>query len=434
MPAYYNTAFFPLDIGKNVNWFASYAGYELKPIIEPRDVLSNRQGFEQATTAIDTLLACGAYDRVVIGLEPTGVYHENWSRKLVERYQPYLTGDKQPRLDFCFLNPWVSSRRRDELNRGRKRKSDPIDLKAMTSCLRDGLGQEAFLADLPHLRFQLWGKTYLQNRKEHNRLAVSILAQVDRLWPGAVVNLKRFRQAHPHLEPPVPLVSTKALERLHLRAILQHCPNPYHFLALGTDGIQAFFRTHVGRCGPATANLAFKVAQNAILPPSEVAELLADQLQTDFQRLLALESHLERLASQAELLVPDSPAAVLTTIPGIADFLAARYLAHLGHYRRFTRPAQIWAFAGFDLVTEESGDFRRLGKITKKGEPAFRDTLYLIGLHTAQQIPAIGRAKQRALARGLGKVGATIHAAGKANRLCHHLLYHQLPFDPDRVR
>jgi len=82
----------------------------------------------------------------------------------------------------------------------------------------------------------------------------------------------------------------------------------------------------------------------------------------------------------------------------------------------------------------ESGDFRRLGRITRKGSPGLRDTLYLIGLHTARHVPTIGRVKQKALACGKGDVGATIHAAHKANRLCQHLLYHQLPFDPDQVR
>jgi hypothetical protein len=34
----------------------------------------------------------------------------------------------------------------------------------------------------------------------------------------------------------------------------------------------------------------------------------------------------------------------------------------------------------------------------------------------------------------MGDVAATLHAAHKANRICHHLLYHQVPFDPDRLR
>jgi transposase len=239
---------------------------------------------------------------------------------------------------------------------------------------------------------------------------------------------------HPDLEAPVPLVRSKPLERQRVQAILQHCPNPYDFLALGPAGIQAFFRTNIGRCGTVTANLAYNLVKNALLPPPEVAALLADQLHSDFAHYLTLAHRFEALGQQADVLVPDSPAAVLTTVPGISPLLAARYLAHLGHPQRFKQASQIWAFAGFDLVTEESGDFRRIGHITRKGQPGLRDTLFLIGLHTARNVPAIGRVKQKALARGKGEVGATIHAARKANRLCQHLLYHQLPFDPTRTR
>jgi transposase len=434
MPSYYTTLFVTLDIGKNVNWCGAYEGFDLKPVVQPFRVRTDRPGFDQVTTVIDSLLNCGRYQQVVLGHEPTGIYHEAWARALAERYDPHRAGQTEPPLTYQFLNPLLSSRKREELNRGRKRKTDAIDLRAIAFCLRDGLGQPAFLATDQNLRFQLWGHAYRQTHRQRRRLTVALLAQFDRLWPGALVNLRRFRKVHPDLEPPVPLVRSRPLERQRVRAIIQHCPNPHHFLALGLEGIQAFFRTHLGRCGSATATLAHNVVKNALLPPPDLAELLAGQLQADFQQFLALEQRFQQLTDQAEQFVPDSPAAVLTSIPGIGPLLAARYLAHLGHPRRFHHPKEIWAFAGFDIVSEESGDFRRIGHITKKGDPGLRDTLYLIGFHTAQQIPAIGRTKQRARNRGKREVGATLHAAQKANRICHHLLYHQLLFDPNRVR
>jgi transposase len=434
MQPYYNTLFVALDIGKNVHWFGAYEGFELKPVLEPFKVRSNQAGFERVTAVIDGLLNCGQYHQILLGHEPTGIYHQGWARALAERYEPHQHGQRRPALHYHFVNPLLSSRKRTELAKGRKRKTDRLDLRAIAYCLRDGLGQPAFLAAPETLRFQLWGKAYRRVVREQRRLTIELITQLDRLWPGAVVNLKRFKKMHPDLVPPVPLVRSKPLERQRVRALLQHCPNPYHFLALGQDGIQAFYRTHIGRCGSVTANLAYQLVKTALLPPPEVAALLAEQLQRDFELFLRQELRFQQLADQAEILLPDSPAAVLVTVPGISPLLAARYLAHVGHPQRFLSAAQIWAFAGFDVVTEESGDFRRLGHITKKGDPAFRDTLYLIGLHTAQYLPAIARSKQRALDRGKGDVAATLHAAHKANRLCHHLLFHQLPFDPDLSR
>lgn len=437
MQPYYttkHTLFGVLDIGKNVHWFAAYAGFELSEVVVPLKVRSDRAGFAQVTGLLDALLQCGAYEQVVLGHEPSGVYHEAWARALAERYQAHRQGQAQPPLDYRFLNPLSTNKRREAETNGRKRKTDPLDLRAIALCLRDGQGQPAFLPTEQHLQFHLWGKTYRQVEQQRRQVSRALLSQLDRLWPGAVVNVKRFQQMHPELAVPVPLVLSRPLARQRLQAILSHCPNPHELLALGQDGIQAFLRAHMGRCGPKTAQQVYQVLQNAVLPPPEVAALLADYLQADWQLYQSLAQRLETLSQQAETLVPDSPAAVLTTIPGVSPLLAARYLAYLGHHRRFQTPAQIWAFAGFDLVTEESGDYRRLGHITKKGDPGLRDTLYLLGFHMAQQLPPLARLKQRALSRGLGTVGATIHVAQKANRICQHLLYQQRPFDPDKLR
>lgn len=432
MQSHYTTLFVPLDIGKNVHWCAAYAGYDLKPVVEPFKVRSDRSGFEQVTAIIDDLLGNGQYDRLVLGHEPTGIYHQAWSRALYDRYEPHRTGQRQPHLDYQFLNPLLTKRQREQLARGRKRKTDAADLRAIAFCLRDDQGQPAFLPTDQAVRFQLWGQAYDQTRQALLRQSIQLISQLDRLWPGLVVNVKRFRQMHPDLETPTPLVLSKPLQRQRVRALLAHCPNPHDFLALGQTGIQSFYRTHIGRCGSATAQLAFHLVQNALLPPPDIAALLAERLQADFSYFLTLEQRLDTLTAQADTLVPGSPAAVLATIPGVSPLLAARYLAHLGHPQRFISAAQIWSFAGFDLVSEESGDFRRIGHISKKGDPGLRDTLYLIGLHTSQYLPAIAQAKQRALKRGKSDLLATLHAAHKANRLCHHLLYHQRPFDPNR--
>jgi transposase len=434
MSSHCTTLYVVLDIGKNVHWLGVYAGFELEPIVEPQELLSNRSGLERVMAILDGLLTCGQYERVMLGHEPTGVYHENWARALMERYAPHLQGQATPAMAYRFVNPLLSKREREAQAKGRKRKTDRGDLPAIAACLRDGKSQPAFLASDHGLRLYLWGRAYRHNQRQRRRLTRLILSQLDRLWPGAAVNVKRFRKTHPNLEVPRPLVRSKPLVRQHLRAILGRCPNPHHFLALGESGILAFFRAHVGRCGPKTAQHAYQLVKNAVLPPPEVAALLAEQLQADFTRYLILERDYLDLAEEAEHLVPGSPAAVLTSIPGVSPLLAARYLAHLGHPRRFTRAAQVWCFAGFDPVTQESGDSRRIGHISRKGDPGLRDTLFLIGLHTARNVPAIGRAKQRARARGMGHVAATLHAAHKANRLCHHLLYHQVLFDPDRLR
>ncbi len=63
------TLFVTLDIGKNVHWFGAYAGFDLKEVVIPFKVRSDRTGFNQATTVLDALLACGAYEQVALFIE-----------------------------------------------------------------------------------------------------------------------------------------------------------------------------------------------------------------------------------------------------------------------------------------------------------------------------------------------------------------------------
>jgi hypothetical protein len=55
-------------------------------------VRSDRSGFERVTSVLDGLLNSGQYDRVVLGHEPTGIYHQAWSRALYDRYESHRTG------------------------------------------------------------------------------------------------------------------------------------------------------------------------------------------------------------------------------------------------------------------------------------------------------------------------------------------------------
>lgn len=429
-----SSVFVPVDVGKNVNWFAVYAGLELETLVEPRKVRTTRAGLEQLTDVVDALLHGGRYTHVVSAMEPTGIYHENWARALEARYAAYSSLDSVPCFDFRLINPLVVKRRRCTLEGGRPRSTDPLALQAIALCLRDDLGDSARLAASGGLAFALWAQDLRQSQRQRRALKRMLHAHIDRLWPGLLVDVGRFRNMHTDLEAPAPLVQTRPLTRLSLQAVLLYGPDPYQFLSLGVDGIQAFFRQRVGRCGRATAQRAYQIVTDAVLPPAPIAAQLASQLQANARRYYDLVDHITDLHRQAGELVPGSPAEVLTTVPGIGNQLAARYLAYLKHHRRFDTAAQVWAFAGFDVVTAESGDRQRWGKITKKGHPGLRDTLYLMAQNVAQRVPAIARTKARARERGKGDVGATLHAAHRVNRICHRLLYDQVPFDPRRLR
>jgi hypothetical protein len=156
----------------------------------------------------------------------------------------------------------------------------------------------------------------------------------------------------------------------------------------------------------------------------------AARLQADYTTYHHLHADCERTVAEITALVPHTDATFLDTVPGISPLLAARYYTAIGTLKRFPSAGHVWSFAGFDLVQDDSGDRRRVGHITKRGNPHFRDTLFLIGLHTAQQCAPIGTTWLEAQQRGLARVPAILHAAHKANRLCYALLRDRRPYRP----
>ena len=173
-----------------------------------------------------------------------------------------------------------------------------------------------------------------------------------------MVNVRAFQKAHPNLPLPVRLVLSKPLERQRIHLILELHPNPYEWKSKSIQEVQNFYRDQGLRCGPVIAKKLLDVVEKALLPPPELAELLAERLQADYFRYQSILGRLAYLQQQAEALVPISDAAVLTSFPGIGAFLAAHYMAYIIDHRRFDYADQIWSFAGFDVSRDDSGDRR----------------------------------------------------------------------------
>ena len=51
---------------------------------------------------------------MVLGHEPTGIYHQGWARALAEHYAAHREGRATPPLEYRLINPLVSKRRREQ--------------------------------------------------------------------------------------------------------------------------------------------------------------------------------------------------------------------------------------------------------------------------------------------------------------------------------
>ena len=116
-----------IDIGKNVHCYGGYAGGELKLISPRQEVRNNQPGYETFRVWLQTQVTSQCYAPILVGLEPTGIYHEAWAYALQQDF-----GDQ---IALRFLNPYQAKQKRRQLQNGRKKKTDPIDVEAIAYCV-----------------------------------------------------------------------------------------------------------------------------------------------------------------------------------------------------------------------------------------------------------------------------------------------------------
>ncbi len=67
----------------------------------------------------------------------------------------------------------------------------------------------------------------------------------------------------------------------------------------------------------------------------------------------------------------------LKTLPGVGSILALTILAEAGDLRRFSHHRKFLKYCGFDLSTQQSGQFRGLSRISKRGNARLRYAFWL---------------------------------------------------------
>ena len=125
----------------------------------------------------------------------------------------------------------------------------------------------------------------------------------------------------------------------------------------------------------------------SVMPKTETAKLLVgqavSQLQAISSALADLKKEMEELASS----LPEYPAVI--KMFGVGPVLGPQLMAEIGDVRRFHSKKALVAFAGLDSPPDDSGQVTNNHKrITKRGSPALRRTLFLVMGVILQRSPA----------------------------------------------
>lgn len=417
-----------IDIGKDVNCYYIRQN-DLIDIVPPTEIRMNRNGYVEFINVLDSLIASGEYELVLLGNEPTGVYHEPWMHALSQHYAKHQNDQVRPYLRYRLVSSYQVKQERKRLT-SRNRKTDPIDTQAIANILSQGNGNDVFMAQIAGRKIQIYYQQISQYVKLMKTQKRQMLNLFDRLWPSALGNKAAFKKAHPKLEPPLHLVDSKVFQRETVRVLFEHCPNPHIIRKMECGEIRAFFHEHNAQCGPKTAQRIMNVARQSVLLPPAQCEVLAASLQKNFAIYRTYEEQTLQHYADAAALLPQTSGEVLLSFPGVSEQMAIQYMAIVLEPGRFPNAAHLWAFSGFDTHLSRSSNSDPTTSISKRGNPLLRHTLYQIGWLATQHHPESRALYQKALQRGKSKRLATIHVAHKVNRILFAMLRDQVPYLP----
>ena len=155
-----------------------------------------------------------------------------------------------------------------------------------------------------------------------------------------------------------------------------------------------------------------------------------DEYQQINQRMTVIEQHIERVIERS----PE--AEILLSVPGIGPLTASAFIATVDRGQAFNSPREFAVWLGLTPKTESSGDKKRLGHITKRGDTYLR-ALLIQGANAAlrwtkKRKDRFSRWANALLARR-GRPIAIVAVAHKMARVAWTLLQRQTPFQAQAI-
>jgi transposase len=354
-----------VDVGKK-RAALSMTSADRRRLFGPADFAMTAPALAALLQRVCAVLPAGP---VKVGVEAAGHYH-----------RPLLGSGVWPAgWQVLELSPArVSEQRRVQ---GRRRvKTDAIDLEAITELVLAGHGVPVTARAAAVTELTGWAMQ--RGRRVQTRTATrnQLLAQLDRCFPGLTVAL--------------PDVLGTKIGRL----VAAEFADPHRVTALGVARLVRFAAHRGLRVRRSTAQRLVAAARAALpCPEAQVArQVLAD----DLVLLACLDAQIDAAEVKLAQLLPDTPFAPLTTVPGWGTVRAANYAAAVGDLDRWPGARQLYRASGLSPAQYESAGKRRDGHISREGSGALRRALIDLGMGLWRADPAARRFAQQLRARG----------------------------------
>jgi transposase len=392
----------PIDVGKSAA-SALVADHFGELVVEPFEFSLTESGFSRLATEIARAETGRQAEIVRVGVEAAGHYH----RTLVARLR--VGG-----YDVVELNPRAVKESRAQQLLARL-KSDARDLGAMAELMVRGSGRPPAERTGPLAAQAAWVAHRRRKVAARVALANQVLGQLDLVFPGLDGCFDELLDARAG------------------RVIVAHVCDPDRVRRLGVEGLRRFVARRGVTLKRAKAAQVVEAARVALRLPAEERKTLGRVLAADVSLLRSVE--LEIAAAEAVLaeVLPDTPAAVLLTLPGVAVVRASNYGAGIGEPTRFANAATAYRASGLVPTLYESAGRRRSGqRISREGSADLRSAIIDLGRGLSQHDPEFGAYRRRLINQHKSASVAAVAVGHRAHRLAFAMLRDQRPYNPAR--
>lgn len=340
-----------VDIAKHIQWarFVDCRGIEHGKALRFEN---NKNGFCSILTRIYEICKQEDFEKVVVGMEPTGHYWKAFANFLM----------KQAKITVVLVNPYHTKKAK-ELDDNSQTKSDKKDALTIARLVKDGRYFETYL---PHdVYAELRNLTTTRNSINKRKKSVmnTITAVLDEYFPEFTEVFK-----YPF----------KGKASMHL---LKVCPTPKYVLELGEDGVLAEIKKAVKKTvGRKKATQLVETAKGSIgVDYGEHAakfkiQQMMEELELLFRQLKEVEREMEETLKKTEV------SEYLLSIHGMGVVSLATCLGELGDPLRFEDARQMSRMAGYNLIEDSSGTNQSGTCISKRGRKNLRCVLYQIAV------------------------------------------------------
>lgn len=392
----------PVDVGK---WsaMALVADHHGEVIVPAFEFALDEPGVGRFLASVEGAVLRRDAALCRVGVESAGHYH----RTLVARLR--VAG-----IEVVELNPAaVKQARAQQLLR--RLKSDERDLGAMAELLVRGSGRPPQLRDEAMAEQAAWVAHRRRKVAAHVALANQVQGHLDLVFPGLGACFDGI------------------LGRKAGAVIVRDIADPDRMRRLGVEGLQRFVANRGVVLRRPKAQQLLEAAKVALRLPAAERGPVQALLAADVALLNAVDTEILRAEEALAAVLQATPAAVLTSLPGIGVVRASAYGAAIGDPERFPTAAAAYRASGLVPSEYSSAGRSRSGQhISREGSVELRSAIIELGRGLSGFDEDFAAYKRRLVGAGKRPAVAAVAVGRRAHRLAFAMLRTQEPYDAQR--